>query len=124
MTGAQRWGGLNVRAIVDFLDATDQDTGTRLARRAAHQETISADYATGPWTFGGSVVGVGSRPDAGVVLGGYALVNLSATWRFQSHWRLEAMLGNALDHRVEPVRDYQGLGRQAWIAIRYDANGF
>jgi len=124
LTGEQRWGGLNLRAIVDFLDATDLDTGTRLPRRAAHQETISADYATGPWTLGGSVVGVGSRPDAGVVLGGYALVNLSAMWRFLPKWRLEAMLTNALDHRVEPVRDYQGLGRQAWIAIRYDANGF
>jgi vitamin B12 transporter len=124
LTGSQRWGGLNVSAIVDFLDAKNQDTGERLARRAAHQETFAADYSTGAWAFGGSVLDVGSRPDAGIVLGGYALVNLNATWRFMPRWRLEASLLNALDHRVEPVRDYQGLGRQAWIGVRYDGKGF
>jgi vitamin B12 transporter len=123
LTGSQRWGGLHVSAIVDVLDAKDQDTGERLARRAAHQETFAADYSTGAWAFGGSVLDVGSRPDAGIVLGGYALVNLNATWRFTPQWRLEASLLNALDHRVEPVRDYQGLGRQAWIGVRYDGKG-
>jgi vitamin B12 transporter len=123
LTGAQRWGDLNIRAIVDFLDAKDRDTGERLARRAAHQETFAADYRTGAWSFGGSVLDIGARPDGGVVLGGYALVNLNATWRFMKQWRLEASLLNALDHRVEPVRDYRGLGRQAWIGVRYDSKG-
>jgi len=61
--------------------------------------------------------------DSGVVLGGYALVDMRASWRFQPQWRLEAKLLNALDHRVEPVRDYQGLGRQAWLGIRYESRG-
>ena len=123
LSGAQRWGGLDVRAVVDFLDAKDRDTGERLPLRAAHQETFAADYQTGAWSFGGSVLDIGSRPDGGIVLGGYALVNLNATWRFVQRWRVEARLLNALDHRVEPVRDYQGLGRQAWIGIRYDGKG-
>ena len=42
---------------------------------------------------------------------------------FLPQWRVEAKLLNALDHRVEPVRDYQGLGRQAWIGVRYDGKG-
>ena len=67
---------------------------------------------------------VGSRPDGGVVLGGYALFDLRAAWRFQPHWQLQAKLLNALDHRVEPIRDYQGLGRQAWIGIGFDGKGF
>jgi vitamin B12 transporter len=123
LAGGQRWGGLDVRAVVDFLDAKDRDTGERLARRAAHQETLAADYQTGTWSFGGSVLDIGARPDSGIVLGGYALVNLNATWRFMPQWRVEASLLNALDHRVEPVRDYQGLGRQAWIGVRYDSKG-
>ena len=122
-SAAQRWGGLDLRATLDLLDATDADTGVRLARRAAHQETLAADYASGPWSIGGSLVDVGSRPDGGVVLGGYAVVDVWATWRFQPKWRLDAKLLNALDHRVEPVRDYQGLGRQAWLGIRYDGQG-
>jgi vitamin B12 transporter len=30
---------------------------------------------------------------------------------------------NALDHRIEPVFNYQGLGRQFWIGVRYDGKG-
>ena len=124
LSGTQRWGGLDVRAIIDFLDAKDRDTGQRLVRRAAHQETLAADYQTGAWSFGGSVLDIGSRPDGGIVLGGYALVDVNATWRFLPQWRVEASVLNALDHRVEPIRDYQGLGRQAWIGVRYDGKGF
>ena len=36
---------------------------------------------------------------------------------------VEARLNNALDRRVEPLRDYHGLGRQAWIGVRYDSAG-
>jgi len=118
----RRWGDLEVRGTADLLDAVDADTGVRLARRAAHQETLSADYAVGAWSLGGSLLDVGSRPD-GVVLGGYALLDLRAALRFLPRWRLEAKLLNALDHRVEPLRDYQGLGRQAWIGLRFDGQG-
>ena len=38
-------------------------------------------------------------------------------------WRIEAKLNNALDRRVEPLRDYQGLGRQAWLGVRVDSAG-
>ncbi len=35
-----------------------------------------------------------------------------------ARWRLEVKLVNALDRRVEPLLDYPGLGRQAWIDAR------
>ncbi len=119
VTATQRWRGFDARLSLDLLDAKDADTGQRLARRAAHQETVALGYAAGPWRAGASLLVVGSRPDADVVLGGYAITDLHASWRFAPDWRLETRLLNALDHRVEPVRDYQGLGRQAWIGIRY-----
>jgi vitamin B12 transporter len=123
LAASQRWGGMTVRGSIDFLDAKDDDTGNRLARRAAHQESLAADYDAGTWTAGASVLGVGARPDGGVDLGGYGVLDLRATWRFLPQWRLEAKLLNALDHRIEPVRDYQGLGRQAWVGVRYDGKG-
>lgn len=120
----QQWGGLDVTATVELLDATDRDTGERLPRRAAHQETLAVNYTQGAWTVGASALGVGSRPDGGVTLGGYGILNLLAYWRFAPQWRLEAKLLNALDKDVEPVRDYQGLGLQAWIGVRFDGKGF
>lgn len=124
LDGAHRLGNLQLRAAVDFLDAKDDDTGARLARRAAHQETLSADYSTGVWSVGSTLVFVGARPDGGARLGGYGTVDLRAAWRFMPQWRLEAKVLNVGDRDVQPVRDYQALGRQAWVGVRYDMKGF
>ncbi|MEO5843686.1 MAG: TonB-dependent receptor [Caldimonas sp.] len=118
-----RWRQLDVRANVDFLDATDVESGERLPRRAAHQERVAADYVSGTWRVGASMLFVGSRPDSGVVLGGYGILDLRVAWRPRREWQVEARLANALDRTVEPVRDYRGLGRQAWIGVRYESAG-
>ena len=120
---SQRWRGFDAHLGVDLLDARDADTGIRLARRAAHQESIGIDYDNGPWRVGVAGLFVGSRPDAGVVLGGYGTLDLRATRRLDKAWRVEAKLLNALGRQIEPVRDYRGLGRQAWIGMRYDSAG-
>jgi len=123
VTGSQRWAAFSLRGSVDFLDAKDVDTGQRLRRRAAHQESVSADYDLDAWTLGASALRVGARPDGGVQLGSYATLDLSARWRFAPQWQLEAKLLNATDRDVEPARDYQGLGRQAWLGLRFDGQG-
>ncbi len=120
---AQQLGSFAIAANVDLLDARDADTGERLARRAAHQSSLTVDWAEGPWSAGSSLLVVGSRPDGGAVLGSYALVDLRAGWRFAPAWRLEARLTNALDRRYEPLLDYNGVGRRAWIGIRHDSKG-
>jgi len=118
-----QWRQLDLRANVDLLDATDENTGERLPRRAAHQETVAADYLAGAWRFGASALFVGSRPDLGVVLGGYAVIDLRVAWQPRPQWQVEARLANALDRTVEPLRDYRGLGRQAWLSVRYASAG-
>ena len=123
LSAAQRWGALSLRANVEFLDAKDADTGQRLARRAAHQESLSADYAIGVWNVGASLLGLGGRSDGGAQLGSEQTVDLRTSWRFAPQWRLEAKLLNATDRRIEPARDYQGLGRQAWLGLRFDGGG-
>ena len=123
LAASGRWRALDLRVNVDVLDATDRDTGTRLPRRAAHQESVAADYIDGAWRFGASALFVGSRPDNGVVLGGYGILDLRLAWRPRAEWQVEARLANALDRTVEPVRDYRGLGRQGWIGVRYASTG-
>lgn len=122
-TAGHRWGDLRVRATVDFLDAKDADTGARLTRRAAHQESVSADYDWGAFTFGAGLLSVGSRPDGTAKLGGYTLVDLSARWRFAQQWQLEAKLLNATDRDYQPAFEYNALGRQAWLGLRYTSKG-
>ncbi|HJV70095.1 TonB-dependent receptor domain-containing protein [Ideonella sp.] len=119
LSGGAQWGGWQWRAQFDFTDAKDADTGARLTRRAAHQASLSADYTTGAWRFGAAVLQVGARPDGGVTLPEETTLDLKARWQFAPHWSLEAKLLNATDEDLQPVRDYQGLGRQAWLGVRY-----
>lgn len=101
------------------MDAKDTTTGERLARRARHQETLAAEWDGGSWTVGGSLLHLASRPDGGARLAAETTLDLQASWRFRPGWAAELKLLNATDERIEPVRDYQGLGRQAWIGLRY-----
>ena len=123
LSGSQRWGSLRVAATLDVLDAQDRVQHKRLARRAAHQESLSADYDLGAWSFGGALLAVGKRPDGGIELGAYETLDLRARWRFGSQWQLEAKLLNATNRSIEPARDYQMVGRQAWIGVRFDGKG-
>jgi vitamin B12 transporter len=123
LNGGARLGAWRARAVVDFIDAKDADTGQRLTRRAAHQATLSVEYDAGPWLVGIAVLDLGARPDGGKMLGAYTTVDLRARWRFAPRWQLEARLLNAADRDIEPARDYQALGRQAWLGVRWDWPG-
>jgi vitamin B12 transporter len=123
LTGSTRFGAWRMAATADVLDAKDLDTGNRLTRRAAHQESLSADYEVGAWSAGAAVLSVGSRPDGGATLAAYQTLDLRAHWRWTKQWQLEAKLLNATNREIEPARDYQSPGRQAWIGVRYDGKG-
>jgi len=123
LTGSQRIGSFALHATVDFLDAKNEATGKRLVRRAAHQETLGADWSEGPWTVGATLLDVGERPEGGATLAGYQTLDLQARYKVASRWRIEAKLLNAFDRQYEPARDYQALGRQLWIGLRYDSTG-
>jgi vitamin B12 transporter len=121
--GLQQWGAYQFTLALDWLNAKDQDTDQTLPRRAANQQTFAVDWNEGPWQLGGTVLRVSTRPDAGVLLPAYALLNLNARWRFERFWQVEARLQNAFDQDYQPARDYQDVGRQFWVGLRFDGRG-
>ena len=123
LQGLQQWGRFQFTLALDWLNAKDTDTDQTLPRRAANQQTFAVDYNQGPWQLGGTVLRVSQRPDAGVLLPAYALLNLNARWRFERFWQIEARLQNAFDKDYQPARDYQDVGRQFWLGLRYDGRG-
>lgn len=123
LQGLQQWGRLQFTLALDWLNAKDRDTDQTLNRRAANQQTFAVDWNDGPWQLGGTVLRVSQRPDAGVLLPAYALLNLNARWRFERFWQVEARLQNAFDKDYQPARDYQDAGRQFWLGLRYDGRG-
>jgi vitamin B12 transporter len=123
MQGLQQWGNFHFTLALDWLNAKDRDTDQTLNRRAANQQTFAVDYNEGPWQLGGTALRVSQRADAGVLLPAYTLLNLNARWRFERFWQIEARLQNAFDKDYQPARDYQDVGRQFWLGLRYDGKG-
>jgi vitamin B12 transporter len=116
----QRLGAWLLRAQLDGLHARDETTQHPLDRRASRQATLGADWSGGAWTAGGSLRYLGSRPDGGKELAAETTLDLSASWKSATAWSLQAKLLNATNRSTEPARDYQGLGRQAWLVLRYE----
>lgn len=119
LSGAKALGDWSLRAQVDFLDAKNEDTGARLTRRAAHQETLGADWRRGDWSAGASLLHVGARPDSRQ-LGAETTLDLKAGWRFAKGWTLESRLLNATDEDLEPAAYYRGPAREFWLGLRYE----
>ena len=122
LSGQRQIGALGLKARLEFVDAKDDATGQRLSRRAAHQSSWSADWTQGRWTWGAHVLHLGARPDGGGMLAAETTADLSAQWKLNRHWALQAKVLNVTDRDVQPARDYQGLGRQTWLVLRHAGN--
>ena len=123
LTAAQRVGDFGLRGTMDFLNARNSDTGQRLVRRAAHQQSAVIDWKSGPWGVDATLTGVGARPEGGATLGSYETLDLQARYRVSPSWQVETKLLNVLDRQYLPARDYQAVGRQAWLGLRFQGAG-
>lgn len=119
VSASQALGALQWRVQLDALRARDGLSGAKLPRRADTQATLAADWRVAAWTLGASVAHLGERPDGGAPLAAETTLDLAATWRLAAGWELTARLDNATDEARVPARDYQGLGRQAWLVLRW-----
>lgn len=119
LSGTHRRGAWAFDAQLDWLDAKDADTGERLPRRAAQQQSLGVRWTGGAFGAGLGLLHLGARPEGGRTLSAETTLDLQAQWRFAAGWTLEARLLNATDADTEPALDYQGLGRQAWLGVRW-----
>jgi vitamin B12 transporter len=124
LVGGWQFGAWNWRAVADALDAKDSDTGARLARRAKTQARLALDHRIGLWTWGADLAQLGARPDAGAMLPSATTLDLRLLRTLAPGWRAELRVNNASDEALQPLRDYQGLGRQWWLGLRYSGAGF
>lgn len=125
LSASQRLGAWQWRVQFDALSAKDAATGARLQRRASRQATLSADWESGDWRAGASLLALGERPDKDadgndVTLAAQTTIDLYAGWRFAPRWTLRARLLNATDRDIEPSPGARAPGRQAWLGLRYE----
>jgi vitamin B12 transporter len=116
------FGPLSLRASLDTLNPRNVLTGKRLQRRSTERMTLGADYQTGPWTVGGSVLRSGkSFNDAANLqtLGAYTTADVYVDYLLDRDWKLQVKLNNLGNAQYENVLGYNQPGRSVYLTVRY-----
>lgn len=119
LTWGGRIGAYAIDAGLTSQDPRDEDTGGRLQRRAATLAKLGVSRERGPWQWGANLRTGGSRPDAGQVLGRYAVLDLTASYRVTPEARVFGRIENAGDRQYETVYGYRQPGRGVFVGLAW-----
>jgi vitamin B12 transporter len=122
LSASQKLGSFNFSANADLQDPKDETTNKRLQRRAKKHGNLAAEYSTGTVNAGVEVELSGDRYDDAANknrLGGYGLVNLYASYRFNSDWSALVRWNNVGDKRYDLARNYATPMGKVFAGIRY-----
>jgi vitamin B12 transporter len=116
------WRTIAFKGSVDFLRPEDDATGNQLPRRARQFGSASAQLPWEAWQFGAELVAASARYDDAANtrrMGGYALVNLTASYALSKQWSLTLRADNVLDKRYELAAGYNTAGASVFGGVRY-----
>jgi vitamin B12 transporter len=116
---------LTLRATYTYTDAIDAVARTALLRRPPHKASLDARWqASDALLLDASLLYVGPRTDIGRETflpekpGGYATVNLAATWQVLPDLALTGRVENLFDARYQDPDGFQRPGIGAWAGIK------
>ena len=116
------FGAFNLHASADALNPRNELTGKLLPRRARNQFTLGADYTTGAWTVGGSLLNVGSRFDDvknTVALNSYTTLDVFANYAISKDLQLQTKVNNLANKSYETAFGFNQPGRAVFVTLRY-----
>lgn len=122
MGASTRFGDFRLYGSLDLQNPKDETKNTLLERRARYHGTVGVDYVDQKFTAGADVSFSGSRfsdSDSKYPLGGYALLNLNATYNLADDWQLFARWNNVLDKDYVLARGYNTAGSNGLVGVRY-----
>lgn len=117
-----RTGAWTTGANLNLQNPVDASSGRQLNRRARNFGALNLGRDNGAWTAGAELQAVGSRWDdvANTVrLGGYALVNLYASYAVDKDWSVYGRINNLFDRNYETARDFGVSGTNLFVGLRY-----
>jgi vitamin B12 transporter len=102
-----------------YDDARDDATDSPLVRRPKNKLDGVLERRFGDrFTAGAEVVAADEAADiGGTTLGGYAILNLRASWSINADWRLTGRVENLFDRDYELVHGYNTAGRSGFLEI-------
>ena len=107
---------------LDWQDPRDKKSDMLIERRSRYHGTVGASHVYGLFKSGVDIVFSGYRYDAANQtkrLGGYALLNLHASYDLNNDWQLFGRWNNVLDKKYELAQTYQTAGSNVFAGVRY-----
>jgi vitamin B12 transporter len=117
-----QFNALDLRATLDLLDARNEVTDKKLRRRADEQLVLGADYRTGAWKYGATVLAASERYDNDantVELPGYATLDTYVDYALNPDWSVQARLNNLGDKAYQTANGYNQPGRAGYLTLRW-----
>jgi len=117
-----RSGGWSLDNELTLQNPRNSDSGEQLLRRPKQKLSSVLATAIGERANAGiEFVASGRREDVGgQTLGGYALVNLRATWAVGTCWNLGLRAENLFDRNYELVHGYNTPGRSGFLTVSWE----
>ncbi|GAA4341952.1 TonB-dependent receptor [Pigmentiphaga soli] len=129
LNAAARLGATSLRASLDVTDPEDRNTGQTLTRRARQALKLAAEHRVAGWLLGAEWLASGSRLDTAYNassfsnetyrLGGYSLLNLTASYDLTRQLRLQVRWNNVTDKDYEFARGYATPGSNVFVSLSY-----
>jgi vitamin B12 transporter len=132
LAASHRWDRLDLSGSADIQSPRDDATDNLLVRRANRHGQLNLGYSLQDWRFGAEMVTSSERyNDAANTLrmGGYTIFNMTAQYRFQRDWTLQARANNIFDKDYRLALDgnpattgfaYNTPGANLFVNIRYE----
>lgn len=114
--------GWQTQASINLVDPENAATGRTLAKRAKQNLRIDLDRDFGRWAVGGTLLAESGRwnNDTNTVwLGGYATVDLRASYQLAPQWTLRGTIDNLFERSYETADGYPMPGRELFLSIHY-----
>ncbi|HYN54706.1 MAG TPA: TonB-dependent receptor [Methylotenera sp.] len=122
----------HLRASADIQDPRNDDTDKILSRRARQHGSVWLGQNWGNLEVGSEIIASGKRfndADNEFVLAGYTLVNITAKYKVDDSWSLNARVNNLFDRKYalattansfSPISpDYNTSGTNIFVSLRY-----
>jgi len=122
LTHSWRGGIWSLDSSLTLQNPRNSDSGQQLVRRPRQKlSSLLSAALSDAVSAGVEVVASGKAADvAAVKLGGYALVNLRATYVLSPSWKLGLRIENLLDRDYELVHGYNTPGRSGLVSVIWE----
>ncbi|MGE5337175.1 MAG: TonB-dependent receptor domain-containing protein [Gemmatimonadota bacterium] len=113
--------GWRAQLAVTLQQATDDDSGARLVRRARAFGNVALSRTFDAVDLLANLRATGDRRDVALgadrILGGYGVIDLALRWHVRRDLLLTLRIENALDHAFENAYGYRGAPRGAFGGV-------